>query len=227
MSASIHKDPKQYLITNSNPVSPISEAFRALRTNITFSSVGHECKKLVITSSLKGEGKSTIVSNLAVVYAQENKKVLVIDADLRNPTLHQRFVRSNIHGLTNILANELKPRDVILATDIPNLSLLTTGPIPPNPSELLASEKMKALLEQLSDEYDLILIDSPPTLPFTDSQILSTICDGVLFVIQHGKTKRQLAKKAILNLEHVHARVLGVILNEKPMKKKQAYEYSY
>ncbi|MEW9699938.1 CpsD/CapB family tyrosine-protein kinase [Paenibacillus sp. SI8] len=227
MPVSTHKDRNSYLITNTNSGSPISEAYRALRTNITFSSIDTDLKKIVVTSSIQSEGKSTTIANLAVVYAQENKRVLIIDADLRKPSLHQYFVRSNRHGLTNILAQQLKPADAILETDIPNVSLLTAGPNPPNPAELLSSSKMQQLLEQLSDEFDLILIDSPPTLAFTDAQILSAISDGVLFVIQHGKVKRQIAKKALLNLEHVKAKVLGIVLNDKPTSKKEVFSYSY
>ncbi|WP_346010339.1 CpsD/CapB family tyrosine-protein kinase [Paenibacillus sp. SYP-B3998] len=214
------------LITSSNPRSPISEAFRTLRTNITFSSIDQEIKKILITSALPGEGKSTTIANLAVAYAQENKKVLILDADLRKPTLHQRFLKSNRVGLSNLLVNQVKVTDVILETDIPNLSIITSGAVPPNPSELLSSANMQLLLEQLINDYDLILIDSPPTLAVTDSQILSTMCDGVVFVLNYGKVKRRLAKKALLSLEHVKARVLGAILNNKPSKKNDSFYYN-
>ncbi|MFD0697823.1 CpsD/CapB family tyrosine-protein kinase [Paenibacillus sp. GCM10027628] len=227
MSALTHKEKFQDLITNSNPMSSISEAYRALRTNITFSSIDQDLKKILVTSSIPGEGKTTTVANLAVVYAQENKKVLIIDADLRRPSIHQRFVRSNRLGLTNILVNQYKALDVILETDIPNLSIITSGSIPPNPSELLSSAKLASILEELHDKFDLILIDSPPTLAVADSQILSTMCDGVLFVVNHGKVKRQLAKKALLNLEHVKAKVLGVVINNQPKKKNKDFYYNY
>ncbi|MBD0379774.1 CpsD/CapB family tyrosine-protein kinase [Paenibacillus sedimenti] len=203
------------LITNTNPKSFISEAYRTLRTNITFSSVDKEMRRILVTSSQPKEGKSTTVANLAVAYAQEGKKVLVIDGDLRKPTLHHYFLRSNRNGLTNILANQSSAKDVIVATDITNLSFLPSGPVPPNPSELLGSKKLSLLIEQFEKEYDLILFDSPPLLAVTDSQILSTLCDGVILVVHSGKVKRQLAKRSLQQLEYVKANVLGVVLNDK------------
>ncbi|SDN32558.1 capsular exopolysaccharide family [Paenibacillus sp. yr247] len=217
---------KYTLITNLNPKSHKSEAYKTLRTNITFSSIDRETKKILITSSQPSEGKTTTIANLAVAYAQENKKVLVIDADLRKPTLHHIFMKSNRVGLTNILANQNSLEEIIVSTDIPNLSLISSGPIPPNPSELLASRKMIELLKQLEQDFDLILIDSPPTISVTDSQILSTMCDGVLFVIHSGKVKRQVVVKALQNLEHVKAKVLGVVLNNKNSQSQdQSYTY--
>lgn len=227
MSVQISKN-KHALLTNLNPQSHKSEAYRTLRTNITFSSIDHEVKRILITSSQPSEGKSTTIANLAVAYAQENKKVLIIDADLRKPTLHHIFMKSNRLGLTNILASQNSFNEIIESTDIPNLSLITSGPIPPNPSELLASRKMIELLGQLEQEFDLILIDSPPTIAVTDSQILSTMCDGVLLVVHSGKVKRQVVIKALQNLEHVKAKVLGVVLNNKSSQTKdQSYSYTY
>ena len=212
MSAQTSKN-KYAMITSLNPVSPVSEAYRTLRTNITFSELDQEVKKILVTSPQAGEGRSTTIANLAVTYAQENKRVLLIDTDLRKPTLHQFFQKANIRGLTSILVNQIQAVDAIQETDIPNLSFLPSGNIPPNPSDLLASKRMRALMEQLETEYDLILLDSPPALDLTDAQILSTMCDGVLLVVNHGKVKRQIAHKALLNLEHVKARVLGVVIN--------------
>jgi capsular exopolysaccharide synthesis family protein len=204
---------KYALITNINPKSPVSEAYRTLRTNITFSELEQKVKKILVTSPQAGEGRSTTIANLAVTYAQENKRVLLIDTDLRKPTLHQFFQKANFRGLTNILVNQIQAVDAIQETDIPNLHFLPSGNIPPNPSDLLASKRMRALIEQLETEYDLILLDSPPALDLTDAQILSTMCDGVLLLINHGKVKRQIAQKTLLNLEHVKARVLGVVIN--------------
>jgi capsular exopolysaccharide synthesis family protein len=201
------------MITNINPKSPVSEAYRTLRTNITFSELDQEIKKIMVTSPQSGEGRSTTIANLAVTYAQENKRVLLIDADLRKPSLHQFFQKTNFRGLTSILVNQIQAADAIQETEIPNLFFLPSGNIPPNPSDLLASKRMRALIEQLETEYDLILLDSPPALDLTDAQILSTMCDGVLLVINYGKVKRQVAQKVLLHLEHVKARVLGVIIN--------------
>jgi capsular exopolysaccharide synthesis family protein len=203
------------MITNINPKSSISEAYRTLRTNITFSELDQEVKKILVTSPQAGEGRSTTIANLAVTYAQENKRVLLIDADLRKPTLHHFFLKSNLRGLTSILVNQVQAAEAIQETDIPNLYFLPSGSIPPNPSDLLASKRMRALMEQLETEYDLILLDSPPALDLADAQILSTMCDGVLLVINQGKVKRQVAHKALLNLEHVKARILGVVINNR------------
>jgi capsular exopolysaccharide synthesis family protein len=226
MSAPTSKN-KYLLITGSNPKSPISEAYRTLRTNITFSAVDQEIQKILVTSSQQGEGKSTTIANLAVAYAMENKKVLLIDADLRKPSLHQFFLKSNRRGLTNILVNQAKIAEAIVETDVANLSFLPSGPIPPNPSELLASKKMRSLLEDLETEFDLILVDSPPALALTDAQILSTMCDGVLLVVKHGKAKQQIVKKTLLNLQHVKAKVLGVVINNKTNQDTESSSYYY
>jgi capsular exopolysaccharide synthesis family protein len=204
---------KYAMITSNNPKSPVSEAYRSLRTNITFSELNQEIRKIIVVSPLAGEGRSTTIVNLAVTYAQENKRVLLIDTDLRKPSLHHFFQKANIRGLTSILVNQIQAEDAIQETEIPNLFILPSGNIPHNPSDLLASKRMRALIEQLETEYDLILFDSPPALNLTDAQILSTMCDGVLLIINHGKVKRQVAQKVLLNLELVKARVLGVIIN--------------
>jgi capsular exopolysaccharide synthesis family protein len=226
MSAQTNKN-KSLLITNTNPKSPISEAYRTLRTNITFSAVDREIKTILVTSSQSGEGKSTTAANLAVTYAQENKRVLLIDADLRKPSLHHFFLKSNHKGLTNVLVNQIQIEEAIEETDIPNLSFISSGPVCPNPSDLLASIRMRALMEQFTTEYDVIILDSPPALALTDAQIIASLCDGVVLVINHGKVKRQIAKKALLNLEHVKARVLGVVINNKKNRDEEFSAYSY
>jgi capsular exopolysaccharide synthesis family protein len=204
---------KYSVITSINPKSPVSEAYRSLRTNINFSELDQQIKKIIVVSPQAGEGRSTTIANLAVTYAQENKRVLLIDTDLRKPSLHHFFHKGNIRGLTSILVNQIQAADAIQETEIPNLFFLPSGNIPHNPSDLLASKRMQVLIEQLETEYDLILLDSPPALNLTDAQILSTMCDGVLLIINHGKVKRQVAQKVLLNLELVKARVLGVIIN--------------
>ncbi|SEC11450.1 CpsD/CapB family tyrosine-protein kinase [Paenibacillus sp. GP183] len=224
MSQSTNKNP---LITDVNPKSPISESYRTLRTNIQFSAVDEDLKVLMVTSAGPGEGKSTTIANLAVAYAQSDKKVLLIDADLRKPTMHHTFRLTNRWGLTNLLTNQAEIEEVINSSSIPNLDVLTSGPIPPNPSEILSSKRMNTLLEELKKRYDIILIDSPPAIAVTDAQILATRCDGVILVIDSGKVKREIALKAKANLEHVQARLLGVVLNNVDRKNKDAYYYYY
>jgi capsular exopolysaccharide synthesis family protein len=218
---------KYSLITEINPKSPISEAYRSLRTNIQFSSIDEPVKVILITSAQPEEGKSTTISNLAVTYALEGKKVLLMDADLRKPTLHRYFSASNRLGLTNLLAGQHRMADIVSETQIPNLFLIPSGSLPPNPSELLASKRMYALLNEVKEEYDIVLIDSPPVLAVTDSQVLSAMCDGVVLVINHGKVKREAAQKSVAQLKHVKARILGVVLNNKAVSRNESSYYYY
>jgi capsular exopolysaccharide synthesis family protein len=224
MSRSTNKRP---IITQLNPRSPISEAYRTLRTNIDFSSVDQKLQVIAMTSASPGEGKSTTVVNLAVTYAQSDKRVLIIDADLRKPTVHQNFAISNRWGLTSLLASQASIDEVVKETHIENLYALTSGPIPPNPSELLASQKMTQLLADMRDKFDVIIVDTPPTLAVTDAQIVATKCDGVVLVIDSGRVKREMALKAKANLEHVKARILGVVLNNIDRKNAESYYYYY
>ncbi|CAN7711432.1 CpsD/CapB family tyrosine-protein kinase [Paenibacillus sp. LjRoot153] len=219
---------KHQLITELQPKSQVSESYRTLRTNIQFSSIDRIMKTILVTSAQPGEGKSTTAANLSVAYAQEGKKVLIVDADLRKPTIHHYFGKSNRYGLTSAIVNRTQFDEFISETSIENLFLITSGPIPPNPSELLMSQKMTAFLEEMAARFDVIIIDSPPTLAVADAQILATKCDGVVMVISDGKVKRDMARKAIHNLERVQAKILGVVLNNKRHKKSDvAYYYYY
>ncbi|WP_373865189.1 CpsD/CapB family tyrosine-protein kinase [Paenibacillus koleovorans] len=218
---------KRPIITEINPKSPISEAYRTLRTNVDFSSIDSDIQVVMLTSAGPGEGKSTTATNLAVTYAQADKKVLIIDADLRKPTMHHTFLRSNRWGLTNILASHGTGREVVVDTDIENLYLLPSGPIPPNPSEMLASTRMSRLLDELKNEYDMIIIDTPPALVVTDAQVIASRCDGVILVINSGEVKREMAIKVKANLERVNARILGVVLNNLDRKQGESYYYYY
>ncbi|RAV21648.1 CpsD/CapB family tyrosine-protein kinase [Paenibacillus contaminans] len=219
--------PNRTIITHANPKSPVSEAYRTLRTNIEYSGIYREIKVIMVTSTQPGEGKSTTSVNLAAAFAQADKKVLVIDADLRKPTLHHYFMKSNRVGLTGLLTDESVKQKAIMETDVEGLSVLTSGLLPPNPSEVLGSRKMDALLEKLRREYDIIVIDTPPTLAVTDSQIMSSKSDGVLLVIDSCKVKRDLAIKTLSNLKHVNARVLGVVLNNLNRKDAESYYYYF
>jgi capsular exopolysaccharide synthesis family protein len=224
MSNPTHKRP---IITHQNPKSPISEAYRTLRTNIQFSSIDEELRVIMVTSAGPGEGKSTTLTNLAVAYAQADKRVLLIDADLRKPTMHHTLLVSNRWGLTNLLTNQLSIREVLQETFIPNLTVISSGPIPPNPSEILASKKMVTVLDELKEQFDIILIDAPPAIAVTDSQIIATRVDGVILVVDSDKVKRDVALKAKQNLDNVRARILGVVLNNVDRKNKEAYYYYY
>jgi protein-tyrosine kinase len=224
MSRSTHE---AKLVAFTNPGSPLSEAYRTLRTNIQFSGIDHRIQTLMAASAQSGDGKSTSISNLAITYAQEGKKVLLIDADLRKPSLHHMFMLSNRVGLTNLLINVQPWKTAISVTHIPNLSVITAGAIPPNPSEILSSQRMKTLLLELREHFDVILFDTPPILAVTDGLIVSSMCDGVFIVINSGKTKHALARKVLQNLEHAKARVLGLVINNIKRKSSDGYYYNY
>ena len=218
---------EHHLVTQVNPKSPISESFRVLRTNIQFSAIDdHSMQVLMVASAKSGEGKTTTVSNLAVTYAQEGKKVLLIDGDLRKPSLHLLFQQSNRVGLTSLLCGQHLLQEVIRDTNVDNLSLIPSGPIPPNPSEILGSQRMITLLEELKEMFDVILFDTPPVLAVTDSAIISSYCDGVILVVHAGKVKKGLVAKAKSNLEHVKAKLLGVVLNSNS-KNKSSEDYFF
>ncbi|WP_409344178.1 CpsD/CapB family tyrosine-protein kinase [Paenibacillus sp. MBLB4367] len=222
-----HSNNSRPIITHSNPKSPISEAYRTLRTNIDFSSIDASMRVMMLTSAGPGEGKSTTTTNLAVAYAQADKKVLVIDADMRKPTMHHTFLKTNRRGLSNVIAGQATADEVILETQVNNLFLMTAGPIPPNPSEMLSSKKMTAMLEELKETFDMIIIDTPPALAVTDAQIVATKCDGVLLVVDYGRVKREAAIKVKSNLEHVNAKLIGVVLNNVDRKSGENYYYYY
>ncbi|TVX93609.1 CpsD/CapB family tyrosine-protein kinase [Paenibacillus agilis] len=216
---------KSKLITAYSPLSPIAEIYRTLRTNIQFSSIDCPMKSIMITSAREGEGKSTTLVNAAVAYAQSNMKVVIVDADLRKPTIHEFFQLSNRVGVTNVLAQQASLEDVILESGIPNLKVIPAGTIPPNPSELLSSPSMTNLLTELSEQYDLIFVDTPPVLLVADAQIMAAKCDGVLLVVQYGRIKREEIKKAKANLELVNANLLGTVLNQYKAKVSSRYHY--
>lgn len=215
------------LISHYQSRSPISERYRSIRTSIQFASLEHEIRLITITSASPGEGKSTTATNLAIVLAQQDHKVLLIDMDMRKPTCHTIFREANQSGLTNVLFNLAKLSEVVHKTAVPNLSLLTSGPIPPNPAELLSKNRMDALLNEARLEYDYIILDTPPVLTVTDAQIIAQKSDGVVLVISNGKTTKENAAKAKGLLLKARANILGVIFNrrEKKLDKKESYYY--
>ncbi|MGM7721715.1 CpsD/CapB family tyrosine-protein kinase [Metabacillus sp. Hm71] len=213
------------LISMTSPKSPIAEQFRTIRTNIQFSSVDEEVKTIIVTSAGPAEGKSTTTANLAVVFAQQGKKVLMIDADLRKPTVHYTFNKENYIGLSNVLTKQETLVEAIQTTSQENLFVLTSGPVPPNPSELLGSKGMQSMLAEVKQEFDVIILDSPPVLAVTDAQVLSNLTDGVVLVVSSGKTEVDAAKKAKELLQSAKAKILGVVLNNKKAQDSQYYYY--
>lgn len=218
-------DQVRQLIAQINPRSPISEQYRTLRTNMEFSSVDKELKTILVTSSSPSEGKSMTTANLAVVYAQQGKKVLLIDADLRKPTVHYTFRLDNLKGLSNILVNEARLEEAAYATGINDLDVISSGPIPPNPSELLGSRRMESFIQEASKLYDYIIFDTPPVLAVTDAQILANIVDGTILVIRSGQTESELAIKAKEALEPAKAKLLGAVLNDRDKGSTTNYYY--
>ncbi|MDR7073329.1 CpsD/CapB family tyrosine-protein kinase [Fictibacillus barbaricus] len=213
------------LITHNNPKSPISEQYRTIRTNIQFASIDKDFKKLMVTSSGPGEGKSTTAANLAVVLAQQGKRVLLVDGDLRKPTVHYTFKVSNIYGVTNVLTRQTALKDAVVSTKIPDLDVLPSGPVPPNPSELINSKSMDNLIEEASVMYDYVLFDTPPVLAVTDGQLLSHKVDGVILVVSSGKTEIDAAVKAKELLVHAQANIIGTVLNGKEIQNDNYYYY--
>lgn len=202
------------LITVSNPRSPISEAYRTLRTNLEFSSLDKPIRSMVVTSASPEEGKSTTLANLAVVIAQAGKRVVLVDCDLRRPSLHQIFDARTTPGFTDMMRDDaLMSKPPLQETGVPNLWLLPSGTIPPNPAELLASRRMSEVIAALQQHAEMILFDAPPVIAVTDAAVLSTKVDAVLLVISAGKTKREHAKKAKALLDKVNARLIGAVLN--------------
>lgn len=218
---------KQPLISKINPKSPFVEAYKTLRTNIQFANPDKDIKTIMLTSAGPGEGKSTTVCSLALTIAQSEKKVLVIDADLRRSNVHKIFNLPNLNGLTTLLTDDININAVLSFIDVPNLYVLTSGPKPPNSSELLGSRKMKALLEKMKEEFDMVLIDAPPVLPVADASVLGTIVDGTIMLINYGQVDFDLAVRAKEQLEKVNARIMGVIINNIPSKEDSYYYYYY
>jgi len=216
------------LVAHTDPKSLVSEAYRILRTNIQFSCVDRQMKTFVVTSSNPMEGKTTTIANLAVTFAQADKRVLLIDCDLRKPQLHKMFGIPGREGLTNIIACHDDYRKYIQKSDVPNLYILPCGTIPPNPSELLASNTMKQFVLDVSNDYDYIFMDAPPVGNVTDAAILSTLVDGTILVANSGHISGDALKKAKEALVNVNANIFGVVLNklDKGANRKY-YNYNY
>ena len=215
------------LITLEQSKSPISEAFRTLRTNVQFTGVDSDTKKIMVTSSGPREGKSTTVANLAVSMAQAGKSVLVVDADMRNPSQHKLFGLDNRPGLSIALVQDQDSQQYIRKTAVPGVTVLTGGPIPPNPAELVGSQRMKRLIQEFSEQFDVVLIDTPPIVAVTDAAILAQEVDGVILVLASGEVNKEYAQRAKETLDKVGAKILGAVLNKVEIKTSEYYYYNY
>ncbi|MFZ7735115.1 CpsD/CapB family tyrosine-protein kinase [Bacillus velezensis] len=203
----------------------VAEQYRTIRTNIEFSSVQTYLRSILVTSSVPGEGKSFSAANLAAVFAQQEKKVLLVDADLRKPTIHETYQLENVQGLTNVLVGNASLGETVQKTLIDNLYVLTSGPTPPNPAELLSSKAMGELIQEMYSRYSLVIFDSPPLLAVADGQILANQTDGSVLVVLSGKTKMDTVQKAKDALQQSKAKLLGALLNKKKIKKTEHYSY--
>src|SRR5436190_2753447 len=216
------------LLIFADPRSSLSESYRQLRTSILLSTAGHAPKSLLITSSLPSEGKTTTATNTAISLGQTGAKVLIIDADMRRPRLHSVFNVSNNQGISTVLSSELSTKeilDVINYDERTKVSVITSGPIPPNPAELIGSEQMVGLLKTLQSEFTHVVIDSPPITSFTDGVLLASLVDGVILVVHSGKSSRQVVRRARQLLIDVRAKVLGVVLNNVNLNSQDNYYY--
>jgi len=212
-------------VVEDKPRSIEAEAYRKLRTNIQYSSIDKEIKSIVVTSACPMEGKSTVSGNLALSFAQNGKKVIIVDCDLRKPSIHRKFNISNLCGLSEVMIGK-EPLDNAIQKYKSNLHILTSGKIPPNPAEMINSTTMSNLLEELKEEYDIVIIDSSPLEAVTDGQILSTKVDGTILVLKAGKSKIESVKEAKNLLNKVGANIIGLVINQVNNSNKK-YDYYY
>ena len=219
---------KRELIVQRSPKSPVAEVFRTLRTNIQFMNSQKDLKTLLVTSTMPGEGKSWVSSNLAITFAQAGKKVALVDADMRKGRLHTMFQVENIPGLSNYLSGINKEGIIhyVKPTAIDNLFLITCGNVPPNPSELLTSEKTLAMIDKLKEVFDIVILDGTPGLIVTDALILSRIVDSTIIVTSHKSTKKDNLAKVKKDIENVGGKIAGVVINKVPVSVAK-YESSY
>ena len=206
------------------PKSIDAEAYRSLRSNIEYSSFDDEYRAIVVTSSVPGEGKSTTSGNLALSLAQSGNKVLLVDCDMRKPSIHQKFKISNMSGTAELLLRKESFEDVANFYN-ENLTIITAGKIPPNPSEMLSSRAMTAFIKEMKKEFKYIILDTPPLQAVTDAQVLSTKADGVLIVVRAGSTKREMVLNSVDLIKKVHGKIIGTVLNGVENKKNNYYYY--
>jgi len=208
---------KPELITLTHPRSPAAEAYRTLRTNLTFAGLDKPIETLVVTSAAPGADKSTVLANLAVTIAQSERRTILVDADLRQPGLHAIFGLSNEQGLTTLFVQpHMLDKPPLAQTGVENLLLLPSGPLPPNPADLLGSRRMEEIIAALRSRADVILFDAPPVVAVTDAAVLGSRVDGVLLVVAAGRSRRDHVQRARELLERAHARVVGAVLTHAP-----------
>jgi capsular exopolysaccharide synthesis family protein len=215
------------LLASKDPKSVFTESIRNIRTSIILSTTDSPHKVVLVTSTRQGEGKSFIASNLAITFAQTGKKTLLIDTDFRRPRQHKIFGMDQKPGLTNHFIGEIDFESILRPSDIPNLNIITSGLIPPNPSELLGSHSMEKFCDTVRDRFDMVIFDAPPTMTVTDSVVLSRIVDGVVFVIRSGQTPKELTRRALLQYKNSKCDVLGMILNLVDTSRGSYYSYYY
>ena len=211
-------------IVEKKPKSVAAEAYRSLRTNIQYSSFDNKYQTLVVTSANPGEGKSTVSGNLALVLAQGESKVLLVDCDMRRPSIHKTFKISNTYGISDLLVGNKKLESVANKYN-DNLSIVPAGKIPPNPAEMLASKAMTAFLEEMKNYFDYIVLDTPPLQAVTDAQVLSTKVDGSLIVVRAGVTKKDAVHNAVSIIKKVNGNIIGTVLNGADNSKDKYYYY--
>lgn len=218
---------KSELIVQNDPKSNVAEALRIVRTNLQFSSVDEKLKTILVTSSVPGEGKSFISSNLAVTFAQNNSKVLLVDCDMRKGRLHKIFNLPNDKGLSNLLIDDINTdiKKYIKKTDVENLSIITMGSMPPNPSELLAAAKSKVVIQMLKNKFDYIIFDGTPVTGLTDSIIMASLVDKVVIVSSIGDINVEILENTKQALSNVNANIAGVIANKTPLVNSNYYGY--
>jgi len=207
--------------------SQVIEQFSTLRTNIRFSYAGSEIKTIAVTSCFPGEGKSTIISNLAVTMSKAGKSVILVDCDLKKPSIHKNFLLSNSQGITNILVEDKYIDEVICKTKVQNLFVIPSGPIPPNSSELLGSKNIKEAIIELSERFDVVLIDTPPVLYISDALVMSSLVQGTIIISAYGKSDKNQMMNVKENIEKAGGKILGVVINKIPRKYNKNYGYYY
>ena len=215
------------LITDNAPFEYV-EAYKAFRTNFNFLTANDINRKIVVTSAMRDEGKSSLAINLAISLAQADNRVLLIDADLRNPSLHRylRIIKDNKLGLSNLLSGSVKVGDCLIQTKY-NFDMIAGGPVPPNPAELIASDAMRDLLNVAAEHYDYIICDAPPVGIITDAAALSPLCDGVLYIIRQNYASKNQIHDAIKKLKSVNAKILGAVMTQCVLSKEDGRKYGY